>query len=86
MSVSANTAAFAMEVLKPAQRKGSKAFVEENARTERLSDPANRTDSILPPSESITAVSARLAMLDNSTYKQQTTLREAVKAYLDAED
>lgn len=83
MSVSANAAAYAMDALKPPARKGAKASVEENARTALLSDPEMNTDSILPPSESITAVSARLAMLDNANARrQQATLQEAVDAYL----
>lgn len=72
-----------MEALKPPARKGVKASVEENARTALLSEPDMRTDSILPPSESITAVSARLAMLDNArAHREQATLQEAVDAYM----
>nr|WP_316654270.1 hypothetical protein [uncultured Gellertiella sp.] len=66
-------------------RKGAKASVDENSRIAQRSDPENQSDSILPPSETISAVSARLAMLDNGNYKQQTTLRQAVNAYMNSE-
>jgi hypothetical protein len=83
MSVSANAAAFAMDALKPPARKGAKHAVDENVGTALLSEPEKNTDAILPPSESITAVSARLAMLDNAhMHYQQATLEQAVEAYL----
>lgn len=83
MSVSASAAALAMEALKPLAKKGAKASVEERARTALLSEPEKNTGSILPPSESITAVSARLAMLDNGkSHFQNATLQEAVDAYM----
>lgn len=81
MSVSANAAAFAMEALKPPLRKGAKTMVEENAQIARAVDGESHKDSILPPSESIAAVSARLAMLDGSHPHQQQTLNQVVEAY-----
>ncbi len=71
-----------MEMLKPVPRKSPKAAVRENERTALLADPERNVDSILPPSESISAVSARLAMLENRLNQQQTTLDQAVEAYL----
>ena len=82
VTISANTAAIAMEMLRPVPRKSAKTAVQENERTARLVDAEHTVDSVLPPSESITAVSARLAMLDNRANRQQTTLDQAVEAYL----
>lgn len=81
MSVSANAAAFVMEALKPPLRKGAKTSVEENAQIARSSEGDHHKDSILPPSETISAVSARLAMLDSSHPHQQQTLKHVVEAY-----
>lgn len=81
MSVSANAAAFAMEALKPPLRKGAKTAVDENAQIARAMDDEHDRDSILPPSETISAVSAQLAMLDNSHTHQQQTLHQVVEAY-----
>lgn len=82
VTLSANTAAIAMEMLKPAQRKSAKTAVKENEHTARIADPERNVDSILPPSESISAVSARLSMLENRLNQHQTTLDQAVEAYL----
>ncbi|MBB4064688.1 hypothetical protein [Gellertiella hungarica] len=82
VTISANTAALAMEMLRPTQRKSAKTAIQENERTARLGDTERNVDSILPPSESITAVSARLSMLDNGYNNQQATLNQAVEAYL----
>lgn len=71
-----------MEMLRPTQRKSAKTAIQENERTARLGDTERNVDSILPPSESITAVSARLSMLDNGYNNQQATLNQAVEAYL----
>lgn len=81
ISVSASAAAIAMEVLKPGRRKGVKADVEDNSEVATLADPNGRPDAILPPSETITAVSAQLSMLDNGYHNQQSTLKQAVEAY-----
>lgn len=82
VTLSANTAAIAMEMLKPAQRKSAKTAVRENERTAMLADTERNTDSILPPSESISGVSARLSMLENRLNQNHTTLNQAVEAYL----
>ena len=82
VTLSANTAAIAMEMLKPAQRKSAKTAVRENERTAMLADTERNTDSILPPSESISGVSARLSMLENRLNQTHTTLDQAVEAYL----
>lgn len=82
VTLSANTAAIAMEMLKPAQRKSAKTAVRENERTAMLADTERNTDSILPPSESISGVSARLSMLENRLNQNHTTLDQAVEAYL----
>lgn len=81
ISVSANAAAIAMEVLKPARRKGVKMDVEDNVEIAERSDANGRADSILPASETITAVSAQLSMLDSGYHNQRSTLKQAVEAY-----
>ena len=82
VTISASTAAIAMEMLRPAQRKSAKTAMEEAERVVRLIDQPDDSEPILPPSESIASVSARLAMLDNGTHHQQTTLHQAVEAYM----
>ncbi len=81
ISVSANAAAIAMEVLKPGRRKGAKVEAEDNSEIASKADPNDPSDSILPPSETITAVSAQLTMLDSGYHNQRSTLKQAVEAY-----
>lgn len=81
MSVSANAAAFVMEVLKPPLRKSAKMEVDDSTHIARAAHGENENDVILPVSESIAAVSARLAMLDSNHPHQQQTLNEVVEAY-----
>lgn len=71
-----------MEMLKPVQRKSAKTAVRENERTAMLAEPERNVESILPPSESISGVSARLSMLENRLNQNHTTLDQAVEAYL----
>ena len=81
ITVSASAAALAMEALKPARRKGAKSAVEDGAELARQADPNGPADSILPPSETITAVSAQLSMLDSGYHNQRATLQQALEAY-----
>lgn len=82
VTLSANTAAIAMEMLKPAQRKSARQALKESERTAALAEPERNVETILPPSETISAVSARLSMLENRLNQRQTTLDQAVEAYL----
>lgn len=82
MSVSANAAVFAMEALRLPLRKGPKTLVEENAGAAGPSETEKLAEPLLPWPESVSAVSARLAIVDGSRDRQQATLQQAVDAYL----
>lgn len=82
MSVSANAAVFAMEALRLPLKKGSKTLLKENAESLGPSETEKLTEPVLPWPESVSAVSARLTMLESTRDRQQATLEQAVDAYM----
>ncbi|MBN9033920.1 MAG: hypothetical protein BGO05_15325 [Rhizobiales bacterium 63-7] len=82
VTVSANTAAYAMEALKPAPRVPRKQFVQEavkNYETARNGGEEGGTDVIR-------AASAELAMMNFNDHHPHATIQEALEAYRDVSE
>ena len=82
VTVSANTAAYAMEALKPAPRVPRKQFVQEavkNYETARNGGEEGGPDGIR-------AASAELAMMNFNDHHPHATIQEALEAYRDVSE
>ncbi|PWE56512.1 hypothetical protein DEM27_08985 [Metarhizobium album] len=80
VTVSANTAAYAMEALKPAQRVARKQYVQEAVRTfeATANEGVDETDSI---PDVIRTASAELSMMNFGDNQPQASVQEAIDAY-----
>ena len=80
VTVSANTAAYAMEALKPAPRVPRKQFVQEAVKNY---ETARNDGEDGGGADVIRAASAELAMMNFNDHHPHATIQEALEAYRD---
>ncbi len=80
VTVSANTAAYAMEALKPAPRVPRKQFVQEAVKNYETARNDGEDGEI---TDIIRAASAELSMMNFNDHHPHATIQEALEAYRD---
>lgn len=81
VTVSAHTAAYAMEAVKPPTKLPSKKHVEETVRIAKARESDSVTDPILAVTDAVKSMSAGLASLNSGARQPQASIKEAIDAY-----
>ena len=88
VTVSANTAAYAMEAMKPPPKPSRSEFVRQTVRAfaAEAADGEVDLDAIVGGADVVRSTSTDLLMLNSGKHPPQTSVQEAIAAYRRAED